>query len=56
MEKEYESFYQEYKKKLNEQYPSVKKSHLSAPPVSPFLINISKDTVSEIQYLVQLFL
>ena len=55
MQKKHELFYQEYTKKLNEQYPSVAKADLHIPPISPFLININQSTVDEISYLVRLF-
>ncbi len=55
MKKKHELFYQEYTQKLREQYPSVAKADLPIPPVSPFLINITQDTLDEISYLVKLF-
>lgn len=53
MKKEYELFYQEYKKKLCEQYPSVIQEGLPLPAVSPFLIPLNKKTVEEISGLVK---
>ena len=55
MEKKYELFYQEYRKKLNKQYPSCGEANLETPPVSPFLIEITQDTVNEIKKLVKIF-
>ena len=55
LEKKYEKFYQEYKKKLNTLYPSVAKTDLSTPPVSPFLINLTQRTVDDIKSLVKIF-
>ena len=54
MEKEYKPFYQEYKKKLYEQYSSVAKEGLDLPAVSPFLIPLSQNKVEEISHLVKL--
>ena len=53
MKKEYELFYQEYKKKLYEQYPSVAAEDLLLSAVSPFLIPLSKTTVEEISSVVK---
>ncbi|MDE0518164.1 MAG: hypothetical protein OXH36_01210 [Bdellovibrionales bacterium] len=55
METQYKNFYQEYRKKLNAQYPSIAKKELNIPPVSPFLINLTQSTVDEISRLVKTF-
>ena len=51
----YESFYNLYRDKLNEQYPSVNQEDVAIPPVSPFLITLSQNTVNEIKNLVKTF-
>lgn len=55
LEKQYESFYREYRKKLSEQYPSVTREDLKIPPVSPFVIEIPQRTVNEIRDLIKIF-
>ncbi len=55
MEKQYDLFYQEYRKKLEEQYPSLAQENLGNPPVSPFLIKLTHDTVNEIRDLIKVF-
>lgn len=55
MEKKYEVFYQEYRKKLNKQYPSCGEANLETPPVSPFVINITQSMVNEIGDLIKIF-
>lgn len=54
LEEKYTLFYQEYKKRLYEQYPSVAKESLTLPAVSPFLIKLSQNKVEEISHLVKL--
>ena len=57
METKYDHFYQEYKKKLNTQYPSIAKTipPLPIPPISPFVINITQETVDAIKEWVKTF-
>ena len=54
LKKKYELFYQGYKKKLCEQYPSTVAEDLPLPAVSPFLIPLSQNKVEEISHLVKL--
>ena len=54
MEKKYELFYQEYKKRLYDQYPSVAVENLSTPPVSPFVITLNQRHIEEIRHLVEI--
>ncbi|MDE0518997.1 MAG: hypothetical protein OXH36_05540 [Bdellovibrionales bacterium] len=55
MEKQYENFYQEYRNKLNKQYPSTAKIALLIPPVSPFVIHLTQKTIDDIKNLVKIF-
>ena len=55
LEKQYDLFYQEYKKKLIRQYPSLAKESIGTPPVSPFLIELTQSTVTEIKDLIKVF-
>ncbi|MDE0118837.1 MAG: hypothetical protein OXM55_02375 [Bdellovibrionales bacterium] len=55
MEKQYENFYQEYRNKLNKKYPSIAKTDLPIPPISPFVINLSQETINDIKDLVKTF-
>ncbi len=53
--KNYELFYNKYKKKLYEQYPSAAKAQLNTPPASPFLIPLTQNTINKIHSLVKVF-
>ena len=53
--KHYKNFYESYKKKLKEQYPTVAKTGVDISPVSPFLLPFSQSKVDEIKVLVHLF-
>ncbi len=55
METQYKNFYQEYRNKLNKQYPSIAKIALPIPPTSPFVIHLPQKTIDNIKDLVKIF-